>query len=57
MYISLGFLTASVSFDILFHEFSESGAFVLFANEFPSVGDTQMSSCRGIVEDLKDVSS
>jgi len=57
MYISFGFLATGASFDILLHEFSESGSFVLFANEFPSVRYAQMSSYRGIVEGLKDVSS
>jgi len=57
MYIGLGFLAASTSFDVLFHKFSESGSFVLFANEFPSIRDARMSSCRGIMKGLKDVSS
>jgi len=57
MYVGLGFLTVGASFDILFHEFSESGSFVLFANKFPSVRYARMPSCRGVVKDLENVSS
>jgi len=57
MYVSLGFLVASASFDVLFHEFPKSWPFVLFANEFPSIRDARMSSCRGVMKSLKDVSS
>jgi len=57
MYIGLGFLAAGISFDILFHKFSESGSFVLFANEFPGIGYARVSGCRGVVKSLKDVSS
>jgi len=57
MYVGLGFLTAGASFDILLHKFSESGSFVLFANEFPSVRYARVSSCGGVVKSLKDVSS
>jgi len=57
MYVSLGFLAVSTSFDVLFYEFSKSGAFILFANKFPSVRDTRMSGYRRVMKDLKDVSS
>jgi len=57
MYVSLGFLAASTSFDVLFHKFSESGSFVLFVNKFPSVRDTRMSSHRGVMKGLENVSS
>jgi len=56
MYVHLGFLAMGTSFDILFHEFSESRSFVLFVDEFPGVRDTRVSSCRRIVKGLKDVS-
>ena len=57
MYICLGLLATGTSFDVLFHEFSESRSFILFVDEFPGVRDTRVSSCRGIVKNLKDVSS
>jgi len=57
MYVGFGLLTICTSFDILFHEFPESGAFVLFTYEFPSVRNTRMSCCGGIVKGLKDVMS
>jgi len=57
MYVSLRFLATSASLDILFHEFSESGSFILFVNEFPGIRYARVSGCRGIVEGLKDVSS
>jgi len=57
MYISLGFLAAGISFDILFHKFSESGPFVLFVNKFPGVRYARMSSYGRIVKGLEDVSS
>ena len=57
MYVGLGFLATSASLDVLFHEFSESGSFVLFANEFPSVRYARISGCGRIVKGLKDVLS
>jgi len=52
MYIGLGFLAACAPLYVLFHKFSESRAFVLFANEFPHVRNTQVSSGWGVMEVL-----
>ena len=55
MYIGFRFLAACTSFDILFHKFLKSGAFILFTYKFPSVRNARMSCCGGIVKGLEDV--
>ena len=57
MYVGFGLLTACISFDVLFHKFSESGAFILFAYKFPSVRNARVACSRGIMKSLKDVAS
>jgi len=57
MYIGFGFLTACVSFYVLFHKFSESRSFILFVDKFPSIRDAWMTCSRGVMKGLEDVAS
>jgi hypothetical protein len=55
--IGLGFLALGTSFDVFFHEFSESGSFVRLLHELPCVQDPWMAPCWAIVDFLQHSSS
>jgi hypothetical protein len=55
--IGLGLLAFGASFDIFFHELSESGSFVQLLHEFPCIRDSQMAPCWAIVDFLQYSSS
>jgi len=57
MYVSFRFLASCTSLDVLFYEFSESGTFILFAYQFPGVGNARMSCSRRVMKGLKNVMS
>jgi len=51
------FLTFCASSHIFFNELSESWAFVVFSNQLPSISDTWVSSCGGVVDPSEGLSS